>query len=40
MDKKTKEVKQRIRLDLERNRKANKVMLQEARLRFFKRIFG
>ena len=33
------EVGQRIRMDLEQSRNENKAMLQEARLRFFKRIF-
>lgn len=33
------EVGQQIRLDLEQSRNKNKAMLQEARLRFFKRLF-
>lgn len=33
------EVGQRIRMDMEQSREQNKAMLEEARLRFYKRIF-
>lgn len=33
------EVKAQIQMDLEQSREQNKAMLQEARLRFYKRIF-